>query len=297
MGRADFADRSLMTEFSGLVGALLPAVLKAGRIVMRHFRTGTGVATKAGGSPVTAADSESEAVLLEALAAAAPGVEVVAEEMMEGRMAPGPGAEFCLVVPRVGTRDFIAGRDEFTINIGLVRDRAPCFGIIYAPAISRLFMTLGPDTSATVAVAPDSSASRLSDLAARRIFTRPISEGAPLKISVSRSHQGTALAEWLSGVNVGELANVASSLKFCRVAEGESDVYPRFKPTKEWDTAAGHAILAAAGGLVTRCDGTPLLYGKHEVDFLNPSFIAAASRLESLFIVNAGTTAVPGRRT
>lgn len=272
-----------MTDFSDLADALLPHVLKAGRVIMAHYGKGGAVTTKSGGSPVTAADHEAEAVLLAALASAAPGVPVIAEEMMEGQSAAATGAEFFLVDPLDGTKEFINGRDEFTVNIGLVRERVPSFGVIYAPALSLLYVTAASDTALVATVAPDAAVTRLADLETRRLHTRPVAEGAPLIISASRSHGSAALDAWLKHVNVGGLVNIGSSLKFCQVAEGKADIYPRFGPTKEWDTAAGHAILLAAGGVVTKTDGTPFLYGKHEADFLNPSFIAAAQRIEALF--------------
>lgn len=272
-----------MSEFKQLADALLPAVLKAGLTIMSHYRTGGPVETKSGGSPVTAADQEAEVILLDALAAAAPGVAVIAEEMMEGRDGVTVGDEFFLVDPLDGTREFINGRDEFTVNIGLVRDRTPCFGIIYAPALSLLYMTTGPHYAVSAHVAPDFGGLRLSEIQARRLQVRPIAEDAPLTITASRSHGSEALEAWLHKVNVGSRTNIGSSLKFCQVAEGKSDVYPRLSPTMEWDTAAGHAILLAAGGVVTEQDGSPLLYGKQNQNFLNPPFIASARRLDALY--------------
>jgi len=275
-----------MTEFASLADALLPAILKAGRIVMSHFREGVAVTTKIGGSPVTAADQEAEACLLEALEVAAPGVRVIAEEMMAGRGAAARcEGRFFLVDPLDGTRGFAQGIEQFTINIGLIEDRVPRFGAIYAPALSSLFLTLGEATAVSATVAASSHVSRLADLQAKRIHSKPVSDGTPLRVFTSRS-QADALEVWLARLGIGEVSTffMPSSLKFCRVAEGAADVYPRFGPTSEWDTAAGHAIVNAAGGEVTRADGAPLLYGKHEDGFLNPPFIAAARRMESLFV-------------
>jgi len=272
-----------MTNYIALAEALLPDVLKAGQVIMSHHRRGGEVSTKSGGFPVTQADLQAEAVLLEALAAAAPGVPVIAEEMMEGHTAGVMGREFFLVDPLDGTREFIEGGDEFTINIGLVRDRVPCFGIIYAPALSSMYLTIASDAAISATVSPDARIARLADLRSSRIHTRSVSESDPLVISVSRRHDSETLETWLRGINVGMLTNISSSLKFCRVAEGKADVYPRFGPTNEWDTAAGHALLLAAGGVVTECDGSPLYYGKSEADFLNPWFIATASRMPGLY--------------
>jgi 3'(2'), 5'-bisphosphate nucleotidase len=275
---------------SELTNGLVPHVFKAGRAIMRHYREGCTVSTKDGGSPVTAADRDAEAVLLDALADIAPGVGVVAEEMMAGRVATDPGREFFLVDALDGTREFINRRDEFTINVGLIRDRVPCFGIVYAPALSLLYVTSGPDTALAASVSPDAEIADLTEVNFRRLRVRSFADDDALTISASRSHHSAALEAWLRGINVAKLINIGSSLKFCQVAEGEADVYPRFGPTREWDTAAGHAILSAAGGIVTECDGSPFLYGKHDAEFLNPAFIASPRRFESLYGVDAKTT-------
>jgi 3'(2'),5'-bisphosphate nucleotidase len=272
-----------MEHYGDLADALLPHVLKAGRVIMSHYRQGGEVATKAGGFPVTEADHDAEAVLLEALARIAPGVPVVAEEMMEGQAAAAMGSEFFLVDPLDGTREFIEGRDEFTVNVGLIRDRSPTFGVIYAPALDLLYMTIRSDFAISARVAPGAEVAKVSELRVNELRTRAVASSDPLVISASRRHGSEALETWLRGVNVAGLINIGSSLKFCQVAEGKADVYPRFGPTKEWDTAAGHAIVLAAGGVVTECDGSPLYYGKSEKDFLNPFFIASAARMENLY--------------
>lgn len=275
-----------------LANALVPHVLNAGRAIMGYYRQGCTVSTKGGGSPVTAADRDAEALLLDALVTIAPGVPVVAEEMMEGKSAADPGREFFLVDALDGTREFIDGRDEFTVNIGLIRDRVPCFGIVYAPALSLLYVTGGLDMALAASVPPDTRITDLTKIDFRRLRARPFADDDALTISASRSHRSDALEAWLKGVNVGKLTNIGSSLKFCQVAEGEADVYPRFGATREWDTAAGHAVLSAAGGIVTECDGSPFLYGKHDAEFLNPAFIAAPRRLEHLYVANGIKTGV-----
>lgn len=259
-------------RYTELVEALLPSVLAAGAETMRYFRSGVQTETKADGSPVTLADQAAEKILLAGLAAAAPGVPVVAEEAMSAGEAPDLAASFFLVDPLDGTREFINGRDEFTINIGLITNGVPRFGIIYAPALSKLYLTLADDHAVAAPLDPDARSCSLSDLNTTQLRTRP-STGNPLTIVASRSHGSDALENWLTGVSVAGRANIGSSLKFCLVAAGDADIYPRFGPTMEWDTAAGHAIASAAGGSVTKTDGTPLLYGKREADFLNPNFI------------------------
>lgn len=259
-------------SYTELVEALLPSVLAAGAETMRYFRSGVQTETKADGSPVTLADQAAEKILLAGLERAAPGVPVVAEEAMAAGEAPNLAASFFLVDPLDGTREFINGRDEFTINIGLITSGVPRFGIIYAPALSQLYLTLADDHAVAAPLDPDAGSCSLSELNTRQLRTRP-STGSPLTIVASRSHGSDALENWLTGVNVAGRANIGSSLKFCLVAAGEADVYPRFGPTMEWDTAAGHAIASAAGGIVTETDGTPLVYGKLETGFLNPGFI------------------------
>lgn len=259
-------------SYTGLVEALLPSVLAAGAETMRYFRSGVQTETKADGSPVTLADQAAEAILLAGLAGAAPGVPVVAEEAMAIGEAPNLAASFFLVDPLDGTREFINGRDEFTINIGLITNGVPRFGIIYAPALSKLYLTLADDHAVAAPLDPDTGSCSLSELNTTQLRTRPPT-GEPVTIVASRSHGSDALENWLTGVSVADRANIGSSLKFCLVAAGEADIYPRFGPTMEWDTAAGHAIASAAGGIVTETDGKPLLYGKREADFLNPNFI------------------------
>lgn len=260
-------------SFTQLAEALLPSVLAAGAETMRYFRTGVETEIKADGSPVTLADQAAEEILLQALSQAAPGVPVVAEESMSAGRVPILDDTFFLVDPLDGTREFINRRSEFTINIGLIKDKRPTFGIIFAPALSKLYLTLADDHAISAPLDPDAETCSLSGLNAERMQTRTADVETGMTIVASRSHGSDALEKWLTDVNVGDRANIGSSLKFCLVAAGMADVYPRFGPTMEWDTAAGHAIAAAAGGMVTQTDGTPFLYGKLNTGFLNPSFI------------------------
>ncbi|MFN3867908.1 MAG: 3'(2'),5'-bisphosphate nucleotidase CysQ [Hyphomicrobiaceae bacterium] len=274
-----------MTDFTNLARALLPATVAAGAVIMGYFRNGVAVETKAGGSPVTAADRDAEIIIIEALAKAAPGVRVIAEESSEGKTIAATGAEFFLVDPLDGTKEFTSGRPEFTVNIALVRNGLPCFGIIYAPAMSQLYITLASDNAVRATLSPDTAPNDVSldDLVLQRIRVRDVVDGEALTVSASRSHGSDGLEKWMSRIAVKDRVNVGSSLKFCQVATGESDVYPRFGPTMEWDTAAGHAILLAAGGIVTDVHGAPLRYGKHAAGYLNPHFIAAAAPLARFY--------------
>ncbi len=256
-----------------LVAALLPAVLTAGAIEMRHYRAGVTVESKADASPVTIADREAEAVLVAAIAAAAPGVPIVAEEAVAAGRLPALGEMFFLVDPLDGTREFIAQRGEFTVNIALVRNGAPIFGIVYAPACDELYITLAIDAAAMAKVAPREGPVALDDIALTPIRTRA-PDPAALVALVSRSHATPETEDFLAQFAVASRTNAGSSLKFCVLASGAADIYPRLGPTMAWDTAAGHAVLSAAGGSVTTLDGAPLRYGNTAAGLRNPHFVA-----------------------
>jgi 3'(2'), 5'-bisphosphate nucleotidase len=232
------------------------------------------VERKADESPVTAADRQAEEIILEGLARLAPGVPVIAEEAVTAGHVPDiEGRPFFLVDPLDGTKGFIKGRREFTINIALIEARRPVFGLLYAPALADFYVTLGPAEAANARLEPGSSARRLADCGLEPIRTRVPDPNALLAL-VSQSHLTRATERFLAGYDVIERRQLASSLKFGLIARGEADLYPRVGPTSEWDTAAGHAVLAAAGGAVTTLDGKPLLYGNAERAFVNPDFVA-----------------------
>ena len=256
---------------SQLLEVMVSAAIEAGRVACAIYRGDFKVETKQDESPVTAADHAAEAIILARLAAAAPTIPVVAEEQVAAGQVPETGREFFLVDPLDGTKEFIQRRGDFTVNIALVRERAPVLGVVYAPAKSQLF---GGDVGAHGAFRSDQSvdaearASR-SDI---RVRTPP---AVGLTVVASRSHLNAETDQYLRRLKTSTLVSVGSSLKFCLVASGEADVYPRLGPTMEWDTAAGHAVLAAAGGTVINLDSTPFRYGKP--DFRNPSFIATST--------------------
>ncbi len=268
---------ALSLSHARLADALLPAVLDAACIQMRYFRAGTAVQTKSDATPVTVADQESEAVLLAALARLAPGVPVVAEEAAAAGRVPnlaGSGmAELFLVDPLDGTREFIADRPEFTINIALVRQGVARFGLIYAPAQGVLYATLNDSQAVELSIAPDADARRFAELRTHEIRSRaaPV---AGLVAVASRSHGSAGTDAFLGQYTIAQRTGAGSSLKFCVVAKGAADIYPRVGQTMEWDTAAGQAILTAAGGSVTTLDGAPLHYGKHAQGFRNPDYVA-----------------------
>lgn len=260
-------------DFRALADALLPAVLAAGRAEMGYFTTGVEVEQKSDASPVTAADREAEVIILDALWHAARGVPVVAEESASLGALPSPSTSFFLVDPLDGTREFANKCGEFTVNIGFVQDRVPVFGLIYAPALSTLFVTLDKDRAVEARIEPDAQVKSLADCVLTDLKTREPDVDA-LKVLESRSHRSPATDGFLRGYAIASSIRAGSSLKFCMIARGDADLYARIGATKEWDTAAGQAILAAAGGAVTRLGGEVLTYGKADVGYLNPHFVA-----------------------
>ena len=258
-------------EMKALAEALLSVALAVARVQMAYFATGVAVETKADRSPVTAADRESEDIILAALARIAPGIPAVSEEAAAVGQIPSTGDSYFLVDPLDGTKPFIRGSSEFTINIALVHMRQPIFGLVYAPAIPDFYVTLGPDEAAATRLSPTSSAQSLADCNLELLRTR-VPDPNAIGALTSQTHANSATQRFLAQYHVIESRAVSSSLKFGLIARGEADIYPRTGETSEWDTAAGHAVLAAAGGAVTTVDGRPLLYGKPR--FLNPDFVA-----------------------
>lgn len=260
-------------DHAGLANRLLPSLAAAGALLLAHRRAGVAVEVKPDGSPVTAADREAEAILIEALAAAAPRVPVLAEETSDIGQLPSPGSPLFLVDALDGTRDFIAGTDDFTVNVALIEAGQPVFGLVLAPALGRLFATFGPRWAIEARVAPGAAASTFDELGYHRIATvEP--DLAALRILASRSRRSHELDRFVARNRAISVRRLASSIKFCLLASGEADIYPRFGPTNAWDTAAGHAVLAAAGGLVTTTQGQPLAYLSLAHPHTNPPFIA-----------------------
>lgn len=264
-------------DLPSLAEKLLPAVLAAGRAQMRFYETDFAVEHKSDSSPVTAADRESEAILLEGLWQAARGVPVVAEESIAAGAGPAHANTFFLVDPLDGTREFVNRIGEFTVNIGLVVGHAPVFGMIYAPALGLLYVTLGEGRAVEAAVPVTSVTASLASLSLDALKTRA-PRLAALTVLESRSHRTPDTEAFLAGYPVAEVKRAGSSLKFCRIARGDADFYVRLGPTREWDTAAGQAILEAAGGQVTTLSGERLAYGKADAGYLNPSFVAWGER-------------------
>jgi 3'(2'), 5'-bisphosphate nucleotidase len=264
-------------EYARLAAELVPVARAAGGATMSHYRAGVTPEYKDNWSPVTAADREAEAIILAALGRILPGVPVVAEEeASEGRI-PDVGQAFLLVDPLDGTREFIDNRGEFTVNIALIVDRRPTFGLVYAPATAELYLTLGASRCTMARLDPDDRSATLAGISPREIRTREPRPGG-LTVVASRSHLDEATKALIARYRVAETRNAGSSLKFCLIARGEADLYPRLGPTMEWDTAAGHAVLVAAGGGVTTPEGAAFLYGKADQGFRNGGFLAWGRR-------------------
>jgi 3'(2'), 5'-bisphosphate nucleotidase len=243
--------------------------LAAGPVVMNEYAKGCEVRTKRDASPVTIADEKAEELILGLLRARATAIPIVAEESIARGDKTAIGDSFILVDPLDGTREFIACNGEFTINIALVRDKTPVAGAVYAPALGRLWFGGERGFVCEVAVgAPLPEKGAWRPIETRRA---PVRELVAL---ASRSHCDPATEAFLARLSIGERRSAGSSLKFCALAEGVADVYPRFAPTMEWDTAAGDAVLRAAGGCVLAVEGGPLLYGKKGADLRNGGFVA-----------------------
>lgn len=233
----------------------------AGEVVMGVYARGTTARSKEDGSPVTEADERAQELIIERLEQITPELHIISEEGFDASMAVTPEGPFWLVDPLDGTKEFISRNGEFTINIALIEDGVPVLGVVLAPARERLF-----------AAAPGPGATLDDGSGPRSISARAVPPEGATVVS-SRSHgDPDALAKFTAGRPVAASVTAGSSLKFCLVAAGEADLYPRFGRTMEWDTAAGDAVLRTAGGRVTDLDGKVLRYGKP--GFENPHFVA-----------------------
>ncbi len=255
----------LPIRHADLLEQVIPLAREAGKLIMAIYAEDFAVTHKADASPVTQADAVAEAAIVQGLRALAPMLPIVAEEAVSAGEKVSAGERFWLVDPLDGTKEFISRNGEFTVNIALIEQGEPVLGVVYAPALDRLY-----------AGARGLGAFRIGAGGLREaIACRP--PGADgLVVVASRSHgDEAALEAFLAGRKVARVAQAGSSLKLCLLAEGEADVYPRLGRTMEWDIAAGHAVLAAAGGRVCDLQGRPLGYGKPGFD--NPHFAAWAA--------------------
>ncbi|MEM7569101.1 MAG: 3'(2'),5'-bisphosphate nucleotidase CysQ [Pseudomonadota bacterium] len=256
-----------LTPDLALAQSLIPAVLAAGQATMAVRARGAAVMEKDDKSPVTEADQRAEAMLIAAILAQVPDWSIVAEEAAAAGDVPETLTDyFWLIDPLDGTKEFIKGGTDFTVNVGLIHNDCPVLGLVYAPASGRLFY--GAVGHGAYEIAVDGLA-----LSQPRPLSVANADASGLNVVASKSHRDEQTNDYLSTKNVGKLVSAGSSLKFCLIATGEADLYPRFGPTCEWDTAAGHAVVLASGGRVTKTDGTPFTYAKHDEKFLNPGFV------------------------
>ncbi|MFG1375425.1 3'(2'),5'-bisphosphate nucleotidase CysQ [Xanthobacter autotrophicus] len=254
---------------AALLAGLAEAALAAGVVIRRIEAGGITHRQKSDLSPVTEADHAAETTILAALGHLMPGVPVVAEEATAAGTEVVCGNRFVLVDPLDGTREFISGNGEYTVNIAVVEDGAPVLGVVYAPARALLFA--GRPGAAFRAIRAPGARVDAQDWTP--ITCRKVPDG-PLVVAESRSHGDPATDALIARHRVAERIPAGSALKFGLIAEGKADFYPRLGPVMEWDSAAGHALVVAAGGSVTRPDGSPLTYGHAEIGYRVRGFVA-----------------------
>ncbi|MEQ1704511.1 MAG: 3'(2'),5'-bisphosphate nucleotidase CysQ [Rickettsiales bacterium] len=246
------------TDYNKYLVSACEIAREAGHIIMVYFSDGYTSNKKSDNSPVTEADIAANKYIIEKLTAIAPHIPIIAEE--DEILGSSEHKRFFLVDPLDGTRSFVRGEPEFTVNIALIENNLPVFGVIYCPPQDILYFGM----------VGDNAYKQIGGNTPEIIKTRKFPDDG-LTVVRSRSHPSKATNAYLETLNIKEVISGSSSVKFCMVAEGSADIYPRFGRTMEWDTAAGHAILNAAGGRVETADGKPFLYGKE--GFENPAFI------------------------
>lgn len=255
-------------DMQQLAAAIADLASEAGARILAIAAEGASARAKADNSPVTAADEAAEAILCEGLAKILPGVPVIAEEAVARQAPARPSGAFLLVDPIDGTRELIAGRGEYTVNVALIVEHAPSLGIVYAPGLGELYLGAGGRATRCEIVA----GTRFDPERALPIRARP--RPPALAALVSRSHPDAQSDRYLATLPVAERIPLGSSLKFARLAEGAADVYVRLGTVSEWDIAAGHALLDAAGGRVLAPDGSALRYGMRAQGFRVEGFVA-----------------------
>ncbi len=253
--------------------ALEDLTLAAGREIMAVYATDFETITKSDGSPVTLADQRAEALILEGLNRLFPGAPVVAEEQMEAGILPRLKDTFFLVDPLDGTRDFVERRaGEFTVNIGMIEHGKPIAGVVYAPASGALYA--GAEGQAFHTMCDPAKSERTGPR--QPIY---VSSADNIRALTNRT-ASSSMDQFLDLLGVKQKRAISSSIKLALLAAGEAELYPRFGPTNEWDIAAGHAVLRAAGGELMRRDGSPMTYGQRAPDFLVRGFFAYAPSVE-----------------
>ncbi|WP_299728228.1 3'(2'),5'-bisphosphate nucleotidase CysQ [uncultured Tateyamaria sp.] len=260
-------------NYDELIPVIRRLALEAGDKIMEIYgQDDFDVKSKSDDSPVTAADEAADALISAGLRAAFPDVMLVTEEQAATHTTTGD--TFLIVDPLDGTKEFVHRRGDFTVNIALVEGGVPTRGVVYAPAKGRMFFTQADGQSVEETGAFDKD--QVGDVTPMRVAD---SDNAALLVVASKSHRDQATDDYINKYNVKDMKSAGSSLKFCLVATGEADLYPRVGRTMEWDTAAGHAVLSGAGGHVVRFDDhTPLVYGKE--GYANPFFIAYAPAVD-----------------
>jgi 3'(2'), 5'-bisphosphate nucleotidase len=267
-------------SFNELNSALVPLAIEVGQLILSYYHSDLEIETKSDDSPVTLADKAAEKLIIDNLTTSWPDITIVAEEMCAAGHIPDVSGTFFLVDPLDGTKEFINKRDEFTVNIALIVNNSPYYGLVLTPALGELFITLSAESAGFLQL--HGNLKDLTDedkIFAPSKFTsisaRDWPETGPVGV-VSRSHPDEITAAFLKKNNVKDQISAGSSLKFCQLARGLADLYPRFGPTMEWDTAAGHAVLSSAGGALVTGSGDPFLYGKYDRKYLNGEFIASS---------------------
>ena len=265
-----------------LASAACDIAKNAGKAILEVYAhadtiAGKNIAHKADSSPLTEADLRAHHVIAGALQLLTPHIPIVSEEDEASHAHRNAGGEFWIIDPLDGTKEFIARNGQFTVNIALVRQGAPVLGVVYAPVLDELFWS-EPDLNSNAQIDASVIMRALSHIENQthviRVSTPQKQLGKPVRVLASRNHMNEQTQECIRALGAHELVQAGSSLKFCRIAQGLADCYPRLGPTCEWDTAAAQAVLEAAGGFVRTLNGARLLYGKSQV--LNPSFVASA---------------------
>lgn len=258
---------------AALLEPLTQLAAQAGAAILAVNRSAMTVDDKSDGSPVTQADLAADRVICEGLTRLFPGIPTLSEERLHLAQPPYAGALF-LIDPLDGTKEFVAGRQEFTVNIALIVNGTPLLGIVGAPALGLIWRGLVGRGAERLEIKPDLSVGKVAAIRARRMPAA----GQPWVAAVSRSHGDIRSEAFIASRPGAMRQEFGSALKFCRVAEGQADIYPRLSPTCEWDVAAGHAVVVAAGGHVADSHGQPLHFGGTREDFIVPEFIAWGER-------------------
>lgn len=261
------------SEFQELALSVIPIAQMAGAAIMERYGSAAGIRYKTDKSPVTDADHAAEEIILKSLSKLTPDIPVIAEEQTAAGNIPETAPQFFLVDPLDGTKEFLKGNGEFTVNIGLISASRPILGLVYAPEKRDCYLTLNPGEAIRFRLDSDHNPKHDDHFDFQRLRGETPVEHVMTAI-VSHSAARPQAQRFLENLGVTKRLQMGSSLKFGVLARGEADVYPRFGPTSEWDIAAGEAILLAAGGCVLTPDAKLIPYGKRDTGFLNSSFIA-----------------------